>query len=96
MEVLDKGWVYNGVEFNVGDRVQIFTTEVSEAEDAMGPGTGQWPNTWVDQMDYAVGGIHEIEEIREEGVGFVSYVDENTLHPHMGYLFPLSVLVKVE
>lgn len=91
----EREWIYNGVEFKVGDKVLIFSTEVADAENGMGDGE-KWDNMWIEDMDYAVGGVHEIEAISEYGVEFVQYVDEPSLHPHQGYLYPLSVLLKVE
>lgn len=90
----EREWIYNGVEFKVGDKVLIFTTEVTGAENAMGEGV-DWDNAWIEDMDYAVGGVHEIESINEYGVEFVQFVNEPSLTPHMGYLYPLSVLAKV-
>ena len=99
-EVIEERWVYNGVEFKVGDKALIaFNGGGQGAEhfrnDGMGAGI-DWQNGWVERMEYAVGGVHEIESIDETGVEFVGYVDDLSLHPHMGYRYPLSVLVKQE
>lgn len=99
-EVDNERWVYNSVEFKPGDAALIaFKGGGQGAEffikDGMGPGV-DWDNVWVEKMDFAVGGVHEIESINEQGVEFVNYVDDTSLHPHMGYRYPLSVLVKQE
>lgn len=87
-------WVCQGVEFNIGDSVFVFFPEETDAPDGMGRDR-QWYNSWVEGMDYAIGGTFEIADIREEGVEFVEYVDEQSLHPHGGYLYPLSSLVNL-
>lgn len=88
-------WVYNGVEFKPGDKALIAFVGDGEyfKKDGMGKGI-DWADLWVEEMDIAVGGVHEIESITEHGVEFVQHVDEASLHPHGGYVFPLSVLVK--
>lgn len=94
----EKKWVYNGEEFNVGDIVQVAFIEY-EHENKMGDGE-DWENVWVDEMNFALGGIFEIAEIRQEGVEFVDYVEHVPLgqpvamFQHLGYLYPLSSLVK--
>jgi hypothetical protein len=88
-------WVYNGVEFKPGDKALIAFLGIQECFTLNGMGEGvDWDNKWVERMDYAVGGVHEIESIDEFGVEFVEYVDDMSLHPHQGFRYPLSVLVK--
>lgn len=86
-----KQWVYNGVEFKVGDIVRVMGLAVTEEEDGMGLGQ-KWENSWVDDMDNALGHIFEINEIREEGAFFVEFEGEIN---DGGYGYPLSVLQKV-
>lgn len=98
IEVVEEAWVYNGVEFKPGDKALIAFRAAEHGEDFLtkdGMGEGvDWDNIWVEEMDLAIGGVHEIERICEQGVEFVSYVDDDSLHPHRGFLYPLSVLVK--
>lgn len=88
------GWVCNGVEFNVGDTVRVVRFEESGAEDGMGD-AGKWDNTWTDGMDEILKYptlTHQIHEINEMGVMFVNEPD---CHDFMEYMYPLSVLEKV-
>jgi hypothetical protein len=87
-------WELNGTEFRVGDKVMVYFPEADNAPNGMGEGI-EWGNGWIDDMNYAVGGVFEIAAIEYTGVEFVDYVDEATLHPHGGYHYPLSSLVKV-
>lgn len=103
-------WVYNGVEFKAGDRALIAFNPVNGSatqtvelhpffvDGGMGSdGIGRpinWENIWMERMDYAVGGVHIIEDINEQGVEFETFVDDDSLHPHQGFRYPLSILVK--
>lgn len=92
-------WVYNGVEFNVGDKVKIVRIEEDDAPNGMGVGK-QWVNNWADGVSYRgtifqgmssyLGYEYEINDIDETGVYFV--VDESHTN-EFGY--PLSALEKV-
>lgn len=91
-------WAYDGMQFKVGDTVRIAFNgggEWAPVFKANGMGDGvDWDNKWEEEMDIAVGGVHDIEEINEHGVYFVNYVDDASLHPHRGYGYPLSVLTR--
>lgn len=86
-------WVYNGVEFNIGDRVRVVRFEQDKAPNGMGEGVA-WGNTWQDTMDQAIGFEFEVFEIDPElGVLFCPLVDCD--FPAADYGYPLSVLQKV-
>ena len=85
-------WIYNGVEFKSGDRVKIVRFEESFAPNAMGENI-VWDNTWIEPcMDELIGSEGTIAWIENAGVWFFDIVGETTID----YMFPLSVLEKVE
>lgn len=90
-------WVYNGVEFNIGDRVRVVRLP-ADRRDAMGPGV-IWENIWVGDMDPIIPLSHtgvdfEILDIGIDGVEFAPLVDcECDLTE---FLYPLCSLEKVQ
>lgn len=92
-----EGWVYEGVEFNIGDSVKVMRLPTNK-EGAMGPGT-VWENIWVEGMDGVLqlghdGVEFEIHDITIEGVEFAPIVDCEC--EYVEYLYPLSSLEKVQ
>lgn len=97
---MERKWIYNGVEFNVGDKVRVMRQEETDAPNGMGEGV-QWLNSWVGPeagaffsaeergMDAYLGMEFEIEHISAEGVSFVGHCHNES------YLFPLSSLDKI-
>lgn len=84
----ERKWIYDGVEFGIGDRVMVVGVAETHQEDGMGFGI-DWMNSWVsDGMNEAIFKTFEISSIAEEGVMFTDIEgDEST-----EYMFPLSVL----
>lgn len=86
----ERKWFYNGVEFEIGDRVMVDGIAETEQPDGMGDGI-DWQNSWVEDMNDAIFKEFEIYDIDEAGVRFVEIEgDWNT-----EYMFPLSALRKV-
>lgn len=96
---MSEKWIYNGVEFNVGDRVKVVDIAENFEENGMGFGV-YWNNVWahsymdVDQnlhmgMDGYIGMEFTIEDISEEGVFFEGYQDG------VSYGFPLSCMINL-
>lgn len=91
-------WIYNGVEFRIGDRVKVVSDAASYDQNGMGPGV-KWLNGWENAFNYEgrlhmgmdgyIGMEFEIEDISQEGVYFVGYSSENS------YGFPLSSLINL-
>lgn len=84
-------WIYNGVEFQIGDRVKV----VRDAEDGdpNGMGAGRsWNNGWIHAengyqlMDGYIGLEFEVADIDEHGVFFS---EDHT------YGFPLSCMINL-
>jgi hypothetical protein len=84
------GWVYDGVEFNSGDRVMVAGFTDSFDPNGMGEGV-KWFNVWEDEMNDAIFHEFEINHISEEGVCFVDIEG----YTSSMYMFPLSVLKKI-
>lgn len=84
-------WMYDGVEFKVGDTVMVMDVEAGDAPNGMGEGR-PWYNSWqADPMNDAIFNKYEIYQIVDEGVYFVQDVDDEASQ----YMYPLSVLKKV-
>lgn len=84
-------WMYNGVEFKVGDRVKVVSDAESLDPNGMGVGV-KWENTWAGScgeylhMDGYIGLEFEIADISELGVFFS---DDFT------FGFPLSCMINL-
>lgn len=95
-------WIYNGVEFRVGDYVKVVRFAESGQKDGMGEGI-DWDNTWVNcefydgGMDAAItrGYTFEIIEIDECGVYFADFADLDEQPMCVKFSYPLSVLQHV-
>ena len=87
-------WIYNGVEFKVGDRVKVVSDAVTNDPNGMGAGV-EWNNCWVHAtnedgylqmgMDGFISMEFEIHDIDEHGV----YFSEES------YGFPLSCMINL-
>jgi len=87
-----KKWVYEGVEFSVGDRVLVVRFAEKNEADGMGHGI-PWDNTWIDgDMDDSIGHEFTILDIDYTGVRFCETEGE---YIEPGYGYPLSCLEKV-
>ena len=85
--------VYNGVEFNVGDRVKVLRAFGVGEMNGMGS-LGEWDNEWVGEMDHCIGNEYAIVAAYDVvGVELDTSGDEHLVGT--GYGFPLSVLQKV-
>jgi len=98
---MNRKWVYNGVEFKVGDTVRVMRQEEDDAPNGMGDGI-PWENSWIGgtveqslkgeyktDMDAFLGLEFVIEDIDFYGVTF----EDSSGY---AYAFPLSSLDKVK
>jgi hypothetical protein len=74
-------WVYNGVEFKVGDKVKIIQKVEAHAKDGMGQDK-EWMNCWNPEMTPLIQKKDKITSITDQGVGF----------EELGFFWPLSSL----
>lgn len=91
-------WIYNGVEFKVGDRVKVVSDAPTADPNGMGVGI-EWENSWVHaeylfgaaypHMDGYIGLEFVIEDIDETGVIFE---DGDGC---VSYAFPLSCMINL-
>jgi hypothetical protein len=78
-------WIYNGVEFKVGDRVKVVRKVASFAHHGMGNDL-EWDNSWVEpEMCSELGVTGKVTPISRRGV----CVNE------LGFGYPLAALEKV-
>jgi hypothetical protein len=80
----NKKWVYNGVEFKVGDTVKVMQKTPSHAPNGMGEGI-EWRNSWNSGLDCYLGAEGVIYSIEDSGCWLES----------SSYGYPLASLKKV-
>jgi len=96
-------WIYDKVEFKVGDYVKVVRFAEDGQKDGMGFGK-DWDNTWIGQdagglnMDGAISSGYEFEiiDIMIQGAEFADFVGCETQPASAGYYYPLSSLEKVK
>lgn len=77
-------WIFNGVEFNVGDKVKVLRKIERRDPDGMGNGK-EWKNGWTGGMNIHIGSVQEIDGISDCGASFVGVT----------YGWPLAALEKL-